>query len=235
MLASLIILALAFIWLGYETQWLTVRLPVGKATNKTMLLLPAGKIMPARNPIDIPYYWKTPEDKEDHITLCVNCRLKCKDKSERWAAWKLPTKSIKAFDSMLNLNEGCNIYRAKFLKQIARDMKRKVTTSSTQAPLPAFIETVRIGSHSVFHETTPKHGYHQTVEETTTHYHDCLPGKAWLEEHCKDVLPEAAIELRVDGEIKASINGNYKRGMIKELVKQYIDANGVIQNATVTH
>ena len=29
MIVSVIIIVLAFIWLGYETDWLTVRLPVG--------------------------------------------------------------------------------------------------------------------------------------------------------------------------------------------------------------
>lgn len=34
MIATIIIVGLAFIWLGYETSWLTVRLPRGPAQNQ---------------------------------------------------------------------------------------------------------------------------------------------------------------------------------------------------------
>ena len=44
MIPTLIIMALAFLWLGYETDWLRVRLLVGKPASKGILLLPAGKV-----------------------------------------------------------------------------------------------------------------------------------------------------------------------------------------------
>ena len=46
MIPTLIIMALAFLWLGYETDWLRVRLLVGKPASKGILLLPAGKVDP---------------------------------------------------------------------------------------------------------------------------------------------------------------------------------------------
>ncbi len=232
MIATIIIVSIAFGWLGFETKWLTVRLPIGgKPVNKTLNAESSkdrtagfepenvGLIPTSATKADTPYYWKSPEDKQTHLNLCVGCRLKCQEhKTERWCGWKLPAKSIKAFNSTLNLNEGCNIWRAKFLKQVAREVKRKTTVSSGLSPLPAFIKTVRIGSHQEWIETTPKHGYHRIVEEYTTHYNDCLVPKSWLKKHEHDTLPEPTIEISADGK-NLSVNGNYKVGVIKEFVK----------------
>jgi len=92
------------------------------------------------------------------------------------------------------------------------------------APLPSFIEAVRIGSHEEWiprsREDT-KHGYHRIVNEYKTVYHDCLVPKAWLEKHAqdhRDYIP--TIEIQVDGET-LSVNGNYKAGMIKEFVSKH--------------
>ncbi len=42
MIPAIVLIAIAFGWLLYETDFMRVRLPVSKVTNKT-LLLPAGK------------------------------------------------------------------------------------------------------------------------------------------------------------------------------------------------
>ncbi len=224
-------LAVGFAWLLHETDWLRVRLLVGAgkprapriyalAAPAPILQLAAPKV--ALDPETSPYYWMSAEAKQTHLTLCVGCRNKCQERtSERWASWKLPARTIKAWDSTLNLNECCNIWRAKFLKQVARNYKRK-TAPATQAPLPVFVESGRLGSHSEFHPTDDNgHGYHQTVIDYKTVFNDCLPGKDWLAAHYQDVIPEPTIELLVDGEVKATINGNYKKGVIKDLVKRY--------------
>jgi hypothetical protein len=195
-------------------------------------------------PIKHPYYykgdtygiecWKSPEQKEKHVILCHNdwrCpyRKQCQ-KVERWTGWKLPAKTIKAFNSTLNLAEGCNIQRALFLKSMARELKRKTTTYQPPLFNHEFIYQVRVGSHHEYvrwnHETQeydyaskPKAGYsHRVVEDYNTNYRDCLPGKVWLKTHANDVLPEPTIEITIDGK-NLSVNGNYRKGMIRDFVK----------------
>lgn len=224
MVTTIIIIGVALAWLAWESDWFTIRLPYGKAlqSNSSGIKMKGNNIsLPAT---DSPYYWRTPEDKEKHLRLCVGCRLKCQEhKTERWAGWTLPARTIKAFNSTLNLNEGCNIWRAMFLKQVANANKpRKVSFTPCQLPLDAFIKTVRIGSHNEWIATDDKgHGYHRIVEEYTTHYNDCLIGKGWLKEHEHDKYPEPTIELTVDGGQALSLNGNYNKGKIKTFMANY--------------
>lgn len=228
MIPTIMAISLAFLWLLIETDWMRIRLPMGKVVNNTMPL-PEPITEVKHNPIDTPYYWMTPEQKEWHIMLCHNCNLSsrlhswrtCHKDEERWTAWKLPAKTIQAFNSTLTLAEGCNIQRALLLKDIAREHKRKATTfKPCQLPMDAFIKTVRIGSHREWVVTTPKHGFHRIVEEYTTHYNDCLPGKKWLKAHEHDNYPEPTIELSIDGK-SLSVNGDYKKGTIQGFMFAY--------------
>ena len=84
-----------------------------------------------------------------------------------------------------------------------------------------FIEQVKTGCSK--HETGMRGGrrHYEWLADYKTVFHDCLPGKAWLEAHYQDIIPEPTIELLIDGKPIASINGNYKRGTIKKLIKQY--------------
>jgi len=45
-----------------------------------------------------------------------------------------------------------------------------------------------------------------------------LCGIEWWDAHCHDVIPEATIDLIVDG-VETHFNGNFKTGCIKELIK----------------
>ena len=209
MIISLLAILTAFYWLLRETDYLRIRLPVGKSAVKQTEVT-------AETKPDNPYYWMPPELRETQMILCHNCRVKC-DKENRWIGWKVSARTIKFHGSTLNLAEGCNIKRAKLLKAMAREVKRK-TYTLTLTPLPAFVETERIGSHQEWIETTPKHGFHRTVEEYTTNFKPCLCGKDWLEAHYKDEYPEPTIELSVNGKT-LSLNGNYKTGVIKAFCK----------------
>ncbi len=81
------------------------------------------------------------------------------------------------------------------------------------------IEQVRTGSHQEFIATDDKgHGYHNTVTDFETVYHDCLVSKAWLKKHEHDEYPEATIDISIDGKT-LSVNGDYKHGMIKDFIK----------------
>lgn len=226
---------LAFIWLGLETHWLTVRLPCGslqcdstgiEALEGIKLLAPAKQPLLLCAPIkkidfDTPYWWQSPEMKIFHLTLCQNdyrCpyRKKCKD-TERWTGWKLPAKTIKAWGTTMNLAEGCNIKRALFLKAMAREVNRKSSTPA-QTPVPLFITQERTGSEKVQHGTRGGRRYYQHDDTYETVYHDCLVSKAWLKKHSKDVIPEPTMEVIVNGKT-LSVNGNYKKGVVKEFIK----------------
>jgi hypothetical protein len=89
--------------------------------------------------------------------------------------------------------------------------------------MDAFIKQVRLGSHQEWVSTDDKgHGYHKIVDEYTTHYNDCLPGKKWLEAHKHDEYPEPTIELSIDGK-SLSVNGNYKKGVIAGFMADYTE------------
>ncbi len=86
------------------------------------------------------------------------------------------------------------------------------------------IEQVRTGSHQEFHATDDKgHGYHNLVVDFATVYHDCLVPKAWLRKHEHDLDGyEPTIEIIIDGGKSISLNGDFKQGMIKGFMADYI-------------
>ena len=109
-------------------------------------------------------------------------------------------------------------------QKIANSKDRK--TTAKLAPLPAFVRTVRTGSHTEWIPNKTwnedgtvtedkKHGYHKIVEEHETMFDDCLCGKEWLKAHYQDVIPEPTIDLIVNGK-ETHFNGNFKTGCIKE-------------------
>ncbi len=53
MLATIIIVSLALAWLGWESNWLTIRLPYGATSHPALLLAPepARLALPAANPV----------------------------------------------------------------------------------------------------------------------------------------------------------------------------------------
>ena len=134
--------------------------------------------------------------------------------------YKVAARTIHIEGQTLNLYEGCNKCRAGILKTIIWNLHRKVVAQLVYAPLPPFVEHVRIGSHLDFHETSPKHGYHTMVNDYSTVFHDCLPGKAWLRTHYQDKLPDQDITITVDGQ-PFNRNGDFKRGDIKEFMGSF--------------
>ena len=161
MITLLVVVSLAFVWLGYETDWLTVRLLVGVEAEP-------GK---ARR-------WQFARYGEDALLLCQQCNNTCPNRrrytEDRWFGQRIPTRTVKAFGSTMSFNEGCNYQRARLLKDIYKAQKSKA--------LPGY---------------KPTTSYGHTYDE------------------------EQEIELLVDGKSIASINGDYKRGMIKDTLKPY--------------
>ena len=204
MLITLLIIGLAFAWMLKETNFLRDRYLIGKDKPKFSQ--------------DMPYSQQSAAAKSQGLILCRNCRNKCHKDAERWTGWKIPARIIHFYGSTLNMPEQCNILRASLLRDIDNAQKRKASVKIAQLG-QNLITQERTGSHRVFHETTPKHGYNQIVEDYTTHYSDCLPGKTWLKAHQNDLQDfEPTIDISVDGKT-LSVNGNYKRGLIRDFVK----------------
>jgi hypothetical protein len=86
------ILTPTFLWLGYETQWMTVILMVGDLPERELKFEP----MYCRERSRL-YSWRPHGDG---------------------VSYKIPARTIKMYGSTLNLYEGCNRCRAKLLKDI---------------------------------------------------------------------------------------------------------------------
>jgi len=161
MIAFILIVGFALAWLEWETDCFTVRLPV-------------GALKPKRQ-------WQFEKYGDDCIMMRDRCYIKgCHEcrKGDRFYAWRIPARTIKAWGSTMNFKEGCNIGRAKLLKDIARLQNRKPTISLKGEQI-----------------------YHRSDNDVSWGY------------------IEPSIDILVDGELKASINGNFKRGMIKQVMK----------------
>lgn len=64
-----------------------------------------------------------------------------------------------------------------------------------------------------------KYGYRSYGHnETELVFNDCLPGKAWVKAHYQDIIPEPTMVLVIEGRTH-KINGDYKRGLIKNIIK----------------
>lgn len=158
----LLILIIPFIWLGYETDWLSIKLPVG-TQNAPDLDCTTSKF---------------------EVRVCKYARSRniynegfCGE----FKTYTLPARTIKAWGSTLNLVEGCNRCRAKLLKQIAYEQRRKS----------------------------------QPVLRGTQIWHKLPDSELAKYRHSDN------IDILVDGKLKASINGDYKYGAIKDIIKPY--------------
>ena len=64
-----------------------------------------------------------------------------------------------------------------------------------------------------------RHGYAgRATGEYELVFNDCLPGKAWVEAHYQDTIPEPTIEITANGK-SYKFNGDYKPGVVRQLVK----------------
>lgn len=163
MIASIIIIGLAFGWLFWETDWMRVRLSIGKDRP--------------------PRQWQFKQYGDDCIIMRDRCYISgCREcrNNGRFHGWRIPARTVKAWGSVMNFKEGCNIGRAKILKDIARLQSRK--------------STVSLKGEQVYHRSD----------------NDIAWGYI-----------EPSIDILVDGELKASLNGNFKRGLIADTLKPY--------------
>jgi len=105
------LLLTAFVWLMTETDWLRVRLPVGAVKQRNSK-------------------WQFQKYGDDCIMMHSGCRTDhcstCqKLGDDRFWGWRIPARTVKVAGSTINFNEGCNLYRAKLLKDIVKAQKSK--------------------------------------------------------------------------------------------------------------
>ena len=108
---SLLVILLAFYWLGRETKWLTIRLLV-------------GAIKPDRKGL-----WQFEKYGDDCIMMQDRCYVErcrqCKKIKDRWFGWRIPARTVKIAGSTITFKAGCNLYRAKLLKDICKSQRSK--------------------------------------------------------------------------------------------------------------
>jgi hypothetical protein len=244
MIATIILVTLAFFWLLVETDYLRVRLLVGDIPKPVITL---NAVQCETKPVEVKTDDIIPVKVDTTPKLiaqtCELTRIQReltdnKGRSKYITQWEHPCKTT-AYQSMtigkqtITLNATLpNLYQ--MIAEVSKTQTEAIRTTTVKSytQVPMFIERVRIGSHNEYtkwNEDTreldrlPKYkvGYHHNVvEEYTTKYHDCLPGKDWLKAHEHDTMPEPLIEISIDSK-SISIDGNYKKGMIGDFVSQY--------------
>ena len=219
MIATIIIVGFALAWLEWETDCFTVRLPVG--SNLVINKPPGGVANDIVTPIlALPEFCELTRIQREfaktkyHYSWRYGTSYNTRRK-ESYQAMTIGNHKITLCATLGNLYD--LIAEA---QKIQTEKPRKPTIRTT--PLPTFIEQVRVGSHQEWVETDDKgHGYHRIVEEYDTRYKDCLVSISWLKKHEHDEYPEPNLDISVDGELKSSINGNYKKGSIADVLKPY--------------
>jgi len=233
MIATLITIALAFYWLLRETDYLRIRLPMGKELPHYNV----GRTMAQWDEYNKAHAKELELEQKEHAERQAQrdahtCPV-CKTFDETYL---IEARVIKAGNSTVT-TRACPNCLAKLEKDVINSQKNTNRKPSVKvAPFQSnFIEQVRTGSHNEYvkwnHETNEyetlskyKVGYHhQIVNEYKTVYHDSLAPKEWLQEHEHDLDDyEPTIELSIDGK-SLSVNGNYKHGMIKDFMSQYTE------------
>ena len=96
MITAIIIISLAFAWLGYESKWLTIRLE---------------------------QYSKTLPIKVEPKFKAILCKHGATHYGDDFKAYELPERTVKAFGHTMTLAQGCNICRSKLLKAVVKAQK----------------------------------------------------------------------------------------------------------------
>mgnify|MGYP001564389877 FL=1 len=190
-------ISIAFLWLGKETNWLTLRLPCGALGHATGGLEPLAGSKPLPAPI-LPLL--LPE-------VCSITRiydvLGKHAYNTRWGPGGYNTKEKPSYQQM---NIGGSTIT---LKATLPDLYKRIEELEKAADGNKQIK----GSKSMVFSKGLRGS---TCAFDTTRQPLC--GKAWLKKHYKDVVPEPTIEIIIDGKT-LSVNGDYKKGVIKDFMK----------------
>ena len=121
MIGTIITVGIAFIWLGYETDWMRVRLLCGAQQSISSGQGIEVNKQPKRQ-------WQFLKYGDDCIMMrdrCYvsNCHL-CRQ-GDRFFAWRIPARIVKLYGSTINFKAGCNLYRANIIRKVVRAQKSK--------------------------------------------------------------------------------------------------------------
>ncbi len=218
MIATLMIVAIAYYWMLRETDYLRVRLLVGAEKPRYGI----GRTIAQWDEHNKAHAKELEKERGEYAErqavikshTCPICR-------KHDNALLVETKTFTYGNSTSHLT-GCPDCLDKFRLEIEKSQTakpRQPIFKPCQLPMDAFVEQVKTGSHNDWIETDDKgHGYHRLVVDYKTVFHDCLVSKSWLEAHYKDEYPEPTIEVSIDGK-SISLNGNFKKGMIREFIR----------------
>jgi hypothetical protein len=241
MLTTILIISLAFVWLLLETRCLTIRL-TGDVTHFVDTWTPYYKELLARDnrphnisrtraewdiyneqhkdELEQEYLEREREQEERRL---YRARHECKLCVKTFENPVIETMEFKYGNSTCHV-AGCHDCLEKYRKAIEKSqddkIRQPIQNHSKPSQPPLFITTERVGSHREWIETSPKHGYHRTIDDFETIYHDCLVSKTWLKEHEHFEYPEPSIDITIDGKT-LPVNGNYKKGLIAGFMEQY--------------
>jgi len=132
-IGSIITIGIALIWLGYETNWMRVRLPCGAQQSISSGQGIEVNKQPKRQ-------WQFLKYGDDCIMMrdrCYvsNCHL-CRQ-GDRFFSWRIPARIVKLYGSTINFKAGCNLYRANIIRKVVRAQKSTALPTYKKALLPA--------------------------------------------------------------------------------------------------
>ncbi len=217
MIPTLIIIALALVWLLIETDYMRVKLPVGKELPRYGV----GRTMAQWEEYNKAHEKELEKERKEYterqaVIKSHTCPL-CRTTNDNLL---IETKTIIAGNSTCHIT-GCLNCLEKYSKEITKAQTEKPQKQSYGKAQPLlFITQEHIGSHKQEIGMRGGRRHYEYVDDYKTVFHDCLTGKEWLEAHYKDEYPEPMIELSVDGK-NLSVNGDYKKGMIAGFMGEF--------------
>lgn len=210
MITALAVITLALVWLLHETDYLRVRLL-------------AGPDIPWQQQCSPNPYLQRDEYSHSGNEAVLLMRDRCSAGRECKRRRNCDTFAFgvditrKIGSSTLHL-VGCPVLAA---DRIAEAEKIQAGSKSHVTPrLAALPQFVR--EEPVYKNRTTGYryrGYGSVLDHYKTVYAPSLPGKRWLRDHAKDTLPEPTIDITCNGKPVISVNGNYRRGIIKTAMK----------------
>ena len=218
------VFALGLAWLCHETEFLHVRLPVGKTTRHDFINIYEGA-MPEFKPVVVRSTYLLP------VKCSLTERIAFEDE-HRVGHYSLD-KCKPSYQQMLIGNNTVTLSATlpklyEYIKEAQKAQTIKPHDGLAVAPynqIPMFIEKIRTGSHVEPDPETDADGttitYGRYVTDYKTVYHDCLVPKEWLMEHEHDLDDfHPTIDISVNGQT-LNVNGNYEKNLIKSFMLQH--------------
>ena len=224
------VFALGLAWLCYETEFLTVRLLVGKLSRHDFINIYEGAIpqKPEFKPVVVRSTYLLPEkcSLTERIAFEDEHRVghyyldKCKPSYQQMTfGFNTVTLSAtlpKLYDYM---KEAAKAQTAKYRDGIAEAPCKQIPMFSYKQETGSHIETITTDYNDP--DTGKPYIYQHEVRDYKTIFKDCLVPKEWLEAHEHDLDDfHPTIDISVNGQT-LNVNGNYEKGLIKDFMLKY--------------